>query len=341
MTAQTSLHDHFISTVTSAALAAAFLVSSTLPARAQGRGLVPPPLPPSHPVTAPSRTPTRMSIEIDTGSEKFLLKPVGGTVYDVYREADNQKIGSANVATGDLMPLGPDFAANNATLQIAKTAYMQGKSHPYNSGDGVASNNNDAVSKTSATNAAPQATFTAAGEAVVQISNDRILGGSAKITISADAKQYTAEVVNGTEVTRRITATFAEESGAGKVGQRIGGVIMYAGTSGIRGSLQASKDAFKVKTVDSSGATSTTKVQAPGSGNSKVASREEVRNDILDNANAGLMLVFYKAKETAIAAKTANVAGSSSFNPDAKAVALIDAFGVNDRQLNGTTASRE
>jgi len=343
MTAQTSAHDHTASVLTSVALAAALFMGSASSARAQGRSLTPPPPPPRHPASAVSPSSARMSIEIDTGSEKFVLKPVGGTVYDVYRESDNQKIGSANVATGDLMPLGPDFTGNNAALQTAKAAYMQGKAHPYNPGNaGIATSNNSAAAPTSNTGVSgpptPQATFTAAGAAIVSVPDDRILGGPAKITVSPDAKVFTAEVLDGTKFVKRITATYKEEKGSGKAASRFGKGLLYAATSGNKGSLQEVKDSFEMETVDSNG-TSKTKVEVPGAGNSKVGSREEKRNDIFDSVNANLMLIFYRAKETAMAAKVANAPGASLFNPDPKAAALVDQFGASDRQLNGVTTS--
>lgn len=183
MTTQISVHDRTAYVLTSVALATAFLMGSGLPARAQRSVALPPPPPNRQSATAPSPSPTRMSIEIDSGTDKFVLKPIGGTVYDVYRESDNQKIGSANVETGDLMPLGPDFEGNNAALQTAKTAYLQGKAHPYNPGNAAVAtgNNNSAMPVSSTATASSQATFTAAGAAMVSVPNDRTLGGPARV----------------------------------------------------------------------------------------------------------------------------------------------------------------
>jgi len=286
-----------------------------------------------------------MSIEIDTGSDKFVLKPIGGPVYDVYRESDNQKIGSANVGTGDLMPLGPDFAGNNTALETAKTAYLQGKAHSYNPGNAaVTTSNTSAATPASSTGASgspgPQATFTAAGAAVVSVPNDRTLGGPARVTVSPDARVYTAEVLDGDKVVRRITATYKEEKGAGKTASRVGRGLLYGASGGFRGSVQEVKDSFEMETMDSNGATSKTRVEVPGAGKSKVASRQEQANDVFDSLNGRFMVIFYRAKEAALAAKAQNVSASAAFNPDSKAVALIDQFGANDKDLNASTISK-
>jgi hypothetical protein len=341
MSTQLSAQDRTAYVLTSVALATVFLMGSGLPARAQRSVALPTPPPNRQAATASLPSPSRMSIEIDTGNDKFVLKPIGGAVYDVYREGDNQKIGSANVATGDLMPLGPDFEGNNAALQTAKTAYLQGKAHPYNPGNAAVaiSNNNSAMPVSSTATASSQPTFTAAGAAMVSVPNDRTLGGPARITVSPDARVYTAEVLNGDKVVRRITATYKEEKGASKTASRFGRGLVYAASGGFKGSVQEVRDSFEMETMDSNGATSKTRVEVPGAGNSKLASRQEQANDVFDSLNGRIMLIFYRAKEAALVAKAQNASGSAPFNPDSKAVSLIDQFGANDRQLNGVSAS--